>query len=32
MNKTILRVNAMKSDVLQIEIKYNYVQLSQQIP
>ena len=31
-NKTIIRVNAMKSDVLKIDTKNNYVQLSQKIP
>ena len=28
-NKTVIRVNAMKSDVLKIDTKNNYVQLSQ---
>ena len=31
-NKTIIRVNAMKSDVLKIDTKNNYIQLSQKIP
>ena len=30
-NKTIIRVNAMKSDVLKIDTKINYVNLSQHI-
>ena len=31
-NKTIIRVNAMKSDILKIDTNNNYVQLSQKIP
>ena len=31
-NKTIIRVNAMKSDVLKIDTNNNYVQLSHKIP